>query len=175
MPIVVGVALEDTVSILSRFQEAGVLDIVTRPLLIMSSPDEYANPKIVDALQGKDDKVKVVPFAARYVYNPKTFQTEVLIAVKAEESGVPLDSLRKDVLGISSDKEFIPYFILGFDPHRTSNARAYMNSVTDQLLGLVLSFELTTVDDSTYVVKAFNTEAQQQFTDYMYDASYNAG
>jgi hypothetical protein len=172
-PLVVGVVTKSTQQRLEKMLSASPIRMISSPLLILSAPDEFVSAKTIDYLRGTDDVIKVIPYDGRFVYNPYTNQSECIIGVKSMAAmRMSLDQMRRNLLGISGKADFIPYFVLAYDPMQSRSAKSYVNSSINSLRGEVLEFELTVAGPESFVYKAYNEYAQIELAATAYLAEY---
>lgn len=163
--MVVGAATPETQRFLEVMTESSPIEVITAPLLILSAPGEYVSPDAVDYIDKKSNVLTVVPFSTPWVYNPHLGQTECIIACHAARTEMSVNMLRNEVLGVEGLKHFYAYFVLVYDPARTSSYRRFMNDLCSSLIGKALNFELAIADDSMFVYQKYNVIAQQQIAE----------
>ena len=159
--IIVGVLDKEQSDLLARLTETAPIKLITSPILILSSPDDYVSEETAKYLE-KSNLVTVKPYNYSYVYNPATSKTECLIACAASKNTPDISTFMTDSLGMSSaDKaEFIPYFLFAYDPMQSRASRHFFPGILHVLNRLDLKFELLTASEDHYVYKTYNSEAQ---------------
>jgi hypothetical protein len=159
--IVVGVLNSEQSDLLRRLTETAPIRLITSPILILSSPDDYVSDEALEFLDKKSNQISVKPYNYSYVYNPATHKTECLIACAASENTPTIASFRTESLGISSDTyEFVPYFLFAYDPMQSRASRHFFPGILHVLNRMDLRFELLTAEEDHFIYQNYNSEAQ---------------
>lgn len=167
--IVVGVLNEEQSDLLRRLTETAPIRLITSPILILSSPDDYVSDEALEFLDKKDNVVSVRPYNYTYVYNTTTHKTECLIACSASDNTPAISTFRTESLGISSDtSEFVPYFVFAYDPMQSRASRHYFPGILHVLNRMDLRFELLTAEEDHFVYQNYNKEAQAALVENAY-------
>jgi hypothetical protein len=167
--IVVGVLNKEQSDLLCRLTETAPIRLITSPILILSSPDDYVSDEALSFLDKKDNVVSVRPYNYTYVYNTTTHKTECLIACAASDGTPDIATFRTESLGISSDSsKFVPYFVFAYDPMQSRSARHYFPGFLHVLNRMDLRFELLTAEEDHFVYQNYNKEAQATLVENAY-------
>lgn len=159
--IVVGVLNTEQADLLRRLTETAPVKLITSPILILSSPDDYVSDESLDFLDKKTNIISVKPYNYSYVHNTTTSKTECLIACAASENTPTISTFRTDSLGISSDAdEFVPYFVFAYDPMQSRASRHFFPGILHVLNRMNLKFELLTAEENHFVYQNYNKDAQ---------------
>lgn len=167
--IVVGVLDPEQSDLLRRLTETAPIKLITSPILILSSPEDYVSDEALAFLDKKTNTISVKPYNYSYVYNTRTHKTECLIACAASENTPTISTFRTESLGISSEAdEFVPYFVFAYDPMQSRSARHFFPGILRVLNRMDLRFELLTAEEDHFVYQTYSPEAQARLAESAY-------
>lgn len=167
--IVVGVLDPDQSDLLRRLTETAPMRLITSPILILSSPEDYVSEEAFDFLEKKSNFITVKPYNYSFVYNSGSGKTECLIPCASSQGTPEISTFRRDSLGISTDVDnFVPYFVFAYDPMQSRSSRHFFPGILPVLGKLDLKFELLTASEEHFVYKNYNNDAQASLLENAY-------